>query len=101
MATISRGMCLGLIPFKGERKLGIRERSEGYIMNKQQRTYTKEFKQEAVRLLETSGKKIPEIARDLGIADSTLSEWKKQQKAHGHEAFPGSGHQVPLEEENR
>jgi transposase-like protein len=33
-------------------------------MSKEQKTYTKEFKIEAVRLAETSGKPITEIARE-------------------------------------
>jgi transposase-like protein len=41
-------------------------------MAKEQRTFTKEFKQEAVRLAETSRKPITEIARDLGVSDSTI-----------------------------
>ena len=35
------------------------------------------------------------------MADSTLSQWRKDLAEHGHDAFPGSGHQTPLEEENR
>ena len=42
-----------------------------------------------------------QIARELGIADSTLYEWCKQDSAHGEQAFPGSGHQTPQEEEIR
>ncbi|MFL5589005.1 MAG: transposase [Ktedonobacteraceae bacterium] len=41
-------------------------------MPKDQRTFMQEFKQEAVRLVQTSGKSITLVARDLGIADSTL-----------------------------
>jgi transposase len=36
-------------------------------MKKTRRTYTAEFKREAVRLLETSGKSAAQIERDLGI----------------------------------
>ena len=36
-------------------------------MAKEQKTYTKEFKIEAVRLAETSGKPITELARELGV----------------------------------
>ena len=39
-------------------------------MVKTQPSYTKEFKQEAVKLVETSNKTKSEIARDLGISDS-------------------------------
>lgn len=34
-------------------------------------------------------------------ADCALSAWAKQAKALGSDAFPGSGHQTPREEENR
>lgn len=70
-------------------------------MARQQRTFTTEFKLEAVRLAQTSGKSVSQVARDLGIADSTLFHWCQQLKEKGTEAFPGSGHQMALEEENR
>ncbi len=70
-------------------------------MGKSQPTYTKEFKQQAVKLFETSGKNKSQIARDLGVSDSALSKWCKELGEHGEEAFPGKGHQTPLEEENR
>jgi transposase-like protein len=38
------------------------------MMPKEQRTVTKEFKREAVRLVKTSDKNITQVARDLGIA---------------------------------
>jgi transposase len=70
-------------------------------MQKELKTYTKEFKVEAVQLVESSQKSQAQIARELGVADSTLSHWRKELTEHGHDAFPGSGHQTPLEEENR
>jgi transposase len=70
-------------------------------MAKEQRTFTREFKQEAVRLAESSEKPLTQLAQDLGIADSTLSHWRKHLREEGEHAFPGSGHQPPLEEENR
>ena len=36
-------------------------------MTKVQKTYTAEFKHEAVRLAQTSGKPIDQVARELGI----------------------------------
>src|SRR5215813_12611169 len=68
-------------------------------MGKSQPTYTKEFKQQAVKLFETSEKTKTQIARDLGISDSALSKWCKEFGEHGEEAFPGKGHQTALEEE--
>src|SRR4051794_13903643 len=41
----------------------------------QQRRFTKEFKEEAVRLAQTSGRTQREIAGDLGIGLSTLVRW--------------------------
>ncbi|GHO57859.1 transposase [Ktedonobacter robiniae] len=62
---------------------------------------TKEFKMEAVRLAETSGKPITELARELRVSDSTIHNWCKQLGEHGEQAFPGSGHQTVQEEELR
>ena len=70
-------------------------------MQKTQRTFTKEFKREAVQLVKTSNKPLAQIARDLGIADSTLHHWRHLFSEHGEQAFPGSGHQPPQEEELR
>jgi transposase len=70
-------------------------------MGKTQPTYTKEFKQQAVQLFETSGKSKTQIDRDLGISDSALSKWCKEFCEQGEEAFPGKGHQTAIEEENR
>jgi transposase len=70
-------------------------------MKKVQRTYTAEFKREAVRLAQTSGKPIAQVARELGISDASIHQWRKELAEYGAEAFPGSGHQTALEEENR
>ena len=65
------------------------------------KTYTQEFKREAVRLAQTSGKPIAHVARELGISDASIHQWRKESAAHGQEAFPGSGHQTAQEEELR
>ena len=68
-------------------------------MAKPQASYTKEFKQEAVRLVETSGRSKSAIAHDLGISDSASCKWCKEFGIHGDQAFPGKGYQTALEEE--
>lgn len=68
-------------------------------MIRKQPSYTKELKQEAVKLVETGNKTKSAIARDLGVSDSALSKWCKEFATHGEEAFPGKGHQTSLEEE--
>ena len=70
-------------------------------MGKSQPSYTKEFKQQAVQLFQTSGKTKTQIARDLGISDSSLNKWCKEFGEQGEEAFPGKGHQTVTEEEMR
>jgi len=45
-------------------------------MSKKQSTYTEEFRREAVRLLESSGKSVPELARELGINEKSLYRWR-------------------------
>ena len=70
-------------------------------MQKEQRTFTREWKQEAVQLVRSSKKSQAHIARDFGIADSTLHHGCKLFAEAGSQAFPGSGHQTPQEEELR
>ena len=70
-------------------------------MQKGQKTYTPEFKREAVLLVQTSGKPIAQVARELGISDTSIHQWRKELAEHGTEAFPGSGHQTAQEEEIR
>jgi transposase len=40
--------------------------------------YPPEFRQEAVRLVQSSGKPQAQIARELGVADETLRSWVRQ-----------------------
>ena len=70
-------------------------------MAKVQKVYTREFKEQAVQLAQKSGKPITQVARELGISDTSIHQWRKELAQHGPEAFPGSGHQTALEEENR
>lgn len=44
-------------------------------------SYTVEFKQEAVRQVEKEGKSPAQVARELGIAEQTLGNWRKAYRA--------------------
>ena len=55
-----------------------------------QRTYTEEFKREAVRLANERGN-IAATARDLGVSDSSILYWKKQLEQAPDRPFPGQG----------
>ena len=48
--------------------------------NRSRRQFTHEFKRDAVELVGTSGRPIAEIARELGIYDSTLGNWVRQDR---------------------
>ena len=70
-------------------------------MAKQRRTYTREFKVEAVRRIAAEGKSLAEVARELGLGESLLRSWKSALAAEGEKAFPGKGHTPAGEEELR
>lgn len=55
-------------------------------------TYPREFKQEAVRLMDESGRPPTEIAMELGIRRNQLYKWKEQITNKGEKAFTGRGH---------
>ena len=41
-------------------------------------SYSKEFKKEAVQLLRSSDRSIPQLAKELGVSDGSLRNWLKQ-----------------------
>jgi transposase len=70
----------------------------------ERRVFTKEFKEQAVMLTESSSKSVAEIAKDLGIRENNLWRWKKELREAGERSFPGQGNRQPssdLEEEVR
>jgi len=70
-------------------------------MAKNRRTYTREFKIEAVRLVKQSGKSQSEIAEELGVPPSNITRWKEKYSDDGDDAFPGRGRLKPEDEELR
>lgn len=40
--------------------------------------YPPEFRREALELLKVSGKPISQVAKELGVSDQTLYEWRKR-----------------------
>ena len=70
-------------------------------MVRTRRTYTPEFKAEAVKLVTEQGYSVAEAARSLGIHDNLIRNWKQALEAQGDQAFPGRGQCSPFEEANR
>jgi transposase len=47
---------------------------------RRRRKFTAEFKRDAVELVRTTGRPIAQVADELGIYDSTLGNWVKQDR---------------------
>ena len=65
------------------------------------KVYTPEFKLRAVQMITEQKHSVAEVARRLGVTENRLHEWKKAIAEKGVDAFPGSGHLTPVEEELR
>jgi len=57
-------------------------------MAKYGKRYTKEQKEEAVRLVRESGQSVPQVASHLGMAETTLYKWVNQAKIDAGEGPP-------------
>ena len=61
-------------------------------MTKKRQSFSKEFKLEAIRLLEQGDKPATQIAREIGIPRNRLYKWSDPLQAKGSAAaFPGHG----------
>jgi transposase len=63
------------------------------------KTYTREFKLQALRMITVQGLSIAEVARRLGVRDNLLRNWKKKAEQKGPDAFPGQGNLSPADAE--
>jgi transposase len=70
-------------------------------MTDKRRTYTKEFKVEAVRMVERTGRTQQEVADELGVPPSNIHRWRKKYGNGGPDAFPGRGRLMPKDEQIR
>jgi transposase len=57
-------------------------------MARVRRTFTPEFKRDAVALVKREGKTLSEVARNLGIARSLLQRWVEQHADQDREGKP-------------
>jgi transposase len=57
----------------------------------ERRTFTREFKKEAVQLTYDSDITVAQVAKNLGIRAELLYRWRAEQRQGGGEAFPGKG----------
>jgi transposase len=69
------------------------------------RKFTREFKLEAIRLVEESNKPLAQVARELGVRADVMRHWKRQVEGGAGRApediFPGNGRLPTAEDEVR
>jgi len=71
------------------------------LSKKKRKSYSREFKKEAVTLTTEKGYSIAEASRNLGIEYSVLRRWKVQLADDPQNAFPGKGQLKPADQEFR
>lgn len=68
------------------------------MKSKQREPYSREFKLEAVRLVQVGGKQVTQIARELGVPRQLLYNWVRQaERRQGQsptDVFPGNGNRT-------
>jgi transposase len=70
-------------------------------MAKARRTFSREFKVAAVRMVTERGSSVAEAAERLGIRENLLRKWKQSLEGDGSQAFPGKGKLSAVDEELR
>ena len=65
----------------------------------ERRKFTREFKVEAVKLIQERGVSVAQAARDLGVQGSGLRRWVQESVADAAPAFPGQGQMKPEQAE--
>lgn len=68
-------------------------------MGKTRRTFSREFKLEAVKLVRDRRVTVAQAARDLDVHENVLRKWVRDFEADPRDAFPGQGKLKPEQEE--
>ncbi|WP_348761957.1 transposase [uncultured Salinisphaera sp.] len=67
----------------------------------QRKQFSKQFKLQAIELLEQSGRQATEVARELGVRRNQLYKWQAEFQAKGEEqAFQGPGRPAAASEQS-
>ncbi len=59
------------------------------------RKFSREYKLEAVKLVQERGVTVAQAARDLDVHENVLRKWVKEFRADPQQAFPGHGQMKP------
>jgi len=68
-------------------------------MTTKKKSYSKQFKIDAVKLVTEQGYKVSEAARNLDIHPNVLRKWRDQLNGDSDQVFPGKGHMAQEKEE--
>ena len=68
------------------------------MQKRDRKRYSREFKLEALRRSQVTGKSVAEVARELEIPVHHLYKWRAEADRKEVNAFPGSGHTTPNRE---
>ena len=71
------------------------------MKGKKRRSFSREFKVEAVKLVTEQGYSLSGAARSLGVDVSVIRSWKKKLELEGADGFVGQGRLKPEDEELR
>ena len=65
----------------------------------ERRKFTREFKVEAVKLIQERGVTVAQASRDLGVHGTVLRRWAQECATDAPQAFPGQGQMKPEQAE--
>ena len=68
-------------------------------MSATRRSFSREFKEEAVRMVTEGGHSLAQVARDLEIGPNLLRRWRRKLEEDPEQAFPGVGRRKARDEE--
>jgi transposase len=63
--------------------------------------FDKEFKKEIVELCTSGGRTATSVANEIGVHVNTIYKWEEEYKNDPVNAFPGTGHLKPDQDETR
>ena len=65
---------------------------------KSRRKYSKEFQQDVLNMLKTGNKSVPELSKELGIAEQIIYRWNKKQNGKNPGEEKVTDHEKELRE---
>lgn len=74
------------------------------MVEKKRRTFSKQFKEDAVRLVKESGESLATVARNIGVGESSLRNWVRQAEidaGRGPAGVPTTSERVKIQELQR